>query len=40
LLAVTCGLSWTLASQQVNVMSSERSALLLNRNVKQYLTPR
>ena len=36
LLAVTCGLSWTLASQQINVMSSERSAIVLNRNVKQY----
>ena len=36
LLAVTCGLSWTLASQQISSMSSERSALVLTRDVKQY----
>ena len=36
LLAVTCGLSWTLASQQISGVSSERSALVLNRDVKQY----
>jgi diguanylate cyclase (GGDEF)-like protein len=36
LLAITCGLGWILASQQIRSTSSERVALAATRDIKQY----
>ena len=36
LLAATCGLGWSLASQQINSTSAQERALALTRDVKQY----
>jgi hypothetical protein len=36
LLAITCGLGWILASQQIGTTSSERLALATMHDIKQY----
>jgi hypothetical protein len=36
LLAITCGLGWVLASQQIRSTSSERLALATTHDIKQY----
>src|SRR5580658_8780971 len=36
LIAVTCGLGWSLASQQINSTSAQERALAVTQDIKQY----